>query len=110
MKFEFDEKQFKDIAATIKVNYLPGTKFIDVNTYSQLIDKTFDCIKDQYVHLIRDSRKEQRKNMGNHKVYFELIDASMNNAEALINEALRKMYILAGCDGAQWENNEQALL
>lgn len=57
MKFEFDENQFKQIASKIKPNYLPGTKFIDINTYNELVDKTYDCIKDKYVELVKTSRK-----------------------------------------------------
>ena len=109
MKFEFDDNQFKQIASKIKVNYLPGTKFIDANTYNEVIDKTFDCVRDKYVELVKSSRKEQRKNMANHKVYFELIDGFMNNAESLIAEGQRRLYAAIGGDVAKWEENEQAL-
>ena len=80
MKFDFDENQIKQLIASIKVNYIPGTKFIDLNTYNQLVDKTYDCIKEKYVELVKTSRKEQRKNIANHKTYFELINSFMSNA------------------------------
>ena len=80
MKFDFDENQIKQLTASIKVNYIPGTKFIDLNTYNQLVDKTYDCIKEKYVELVKTSRKEQRKNIANHKTYFELINSFMSNA------------------------------
>lgn len=80
MKFDFDENIFKQAASKIKVNFLPGTKFIDPNTYGQLTDVVYDCIKDKYVELVQTSRKEQRKNVNNHKAYFELISSSMSNS------------------------------
>lgn len=110
MKFEFDENLFKSAASKIKVNFLPGTKFIDHNTYGQLVDGVFDCIKDKYVELIKTSRKEQRKNINNHKVYFDLINSSLTNSESLIIEGQRKLYGLIGCDSNKWENNGQILL
>jgi hypothetical protein len=48
--------------------------------------------------------------MANHKVYFELIDGFMNNAESLIAEGQRRLYAVIGGDVAKWEENEQALL
>lgn len=103
MKFEFNETQVKELTAPIKINYIPGTKFIDANTYSVLVDKSYDLIMDKYVDLVRDSRKEQRKNMANHKVYFELIDSFMSNSESLIAEGQRKLYSNLGFDVARWE-------
>lgn len=105
MKFDFDEKQLKEIASSIKVNYLPNTKFIDANTYGQIIDKTFDLAKEKYVELVRNSRKEQRKNMANHKVYFELISSYMTNLESLVIQAQRKIYSTLGFDVTKWEEN-----
>ena len=110
MKFEFDENLFKEAASKIKVSFLPGTKFIDPNTYGQLTENVFDCIKDKYVELIQTSRKEQRKNINNHKAYFELISSSMSNSESLVIEAQRKLYGLLGCDSKKWEDNGQTLL
>lgn len=48
MKFDFDEKQVKQLSNQIKVNFIPGTKFIDGNTYNQIIDKTYDVVKDKF--------------------------------------------------------------
>ena len=57
MKFDFDENLFKEAASKIKVNFFPGTKLIDPNTYGQLTEFVYDCIKDKYVDLIQTSRK-----------------------------------------------------
>lgn len=103
INFDFDDKVFKNLSSSIKVNLLPGTKFIDANTYTQLIEKTLDCVADKYVELVRSSRKEQRKNMSNHKVYFDLINGFMNNSEAMIIEAQRKLYVSLGFDANKWE-------
>lgn len=60
--------------------------------------------------MIQKSRKEQRKNINNHKAYFELINSSMTNAESLVIEGQRKLYGLIGCDVKKWEENGQMLL
>jgi hypothetical protein len=57
MDFKLDEKLLKDLSTTIKVNYLPGTKFVDANTYSQIVDKTYESVKDTYVDLVKTSRR-----------------------------------------------------
>ena len=84
LEFIFDDELIKKTAAKIKANYIPSTKFVDVTTYNQIVEKTFECCEKLYIDLVKNSRAEQRKNIENHQVYFKLINDFLNNSEALL--------------------------
>ena len=56
MDFKLDDEVFKTAAKQIKVHSLGNTKLIDLSTYTQLIDKSYDCLKDVYTSLVKQSR------------------------------------------------------
>lgn len=46
MKFNLDQQLANKIASEIKIQYMPGSKHISFETYSQIVEGTFKLIKE----------------------------------------------------------------
>jgi hypothetical protein len=47
VQFNFSEEQAKKIADEIKVDYVPGTSYISFKTYSDIVNRSYDLIKEE---------------------------------------------------------------
>lgn len=57
------------------IQYIPGThQLVGLKTYNQIVEKTYDLIKDEYEKVTRDSRKKQRENFKDHAKYLSIMN------------------------------------
>ena len=60
VKFEIDEALASQLAGDIKIEHIPSTSMINLNTYKQIVDQSFNLIKKEYERITKDSRQKQR--------------------------------------------------
>ena len=46
VKFNLSDQLATKIASNIKIEYIPGTAYIGLRTYSQIVEGTYDLIKE----------------------------------------------------------------
>lgn len=73
----------------IKVQYQPGTDFINIETYGQIVHNTFPLVKDEYKRMTLEARTKQRNLIGEAKQYIEAVIEYLTNTEVLILEGQR---------------------
>lgn len=63
IKINISEEQAEKIANDIKVVYVPGTSYITLKSYSDLVTGSFPLIKDEHARITQEARKQQRENI-----------------------------------------------
>ena len=72
---------------------------IGLKTYSQIVDKSFELLKSEYQRITEEARVTQRKLLGEPKKYLDFLNEYLNNTEALILEAQKKIGAKVGLQG-----------
>lgn len=60
VKFNLDESKASQLASDIKIENIPGTSMIGLNTYKQIVDSSFNLIKTEYERVTKEARVKQR--------------------------------------------------
>jgi hypothetical protein len=68
-------EKIDEACRSISVQTQPGTvDLINIQTYGQIVQNTFDVVKDEYIRLTTEARKKQRS----------CLSQAQNYAEALV--------------------------
>jgi len=60
-KHKFDEEKLNQAKAKVEIKYLPNTvDTIHISTYAQIIEQTYEVVKDEYKRLTSEARVKQR--------------------------------------------------
>ena len=86
-KHHFEEAKLQTAKNAIQVQYFPGTvDLIHVTTYSQIVENTFEVIKDEYKRLTDEARVKQRPLFNEPAKYLQTLIEYLTNTEVLILE------------------------
>ncbi len=94
------------IASKIKIEYIPGTKYIGFVTYSQIVRGSFELIKEENIKLTKDARVQQRANIKDNAKYLAIMNEYLMNGEALIIEGQKLLARKVGLTDRQLEESE----
>lgn len=99
-----------EIKKEFKIEYMPGTDIISIQTYGQIIHHTFPLVKDEYKRLTLESRQKQREALTDPKKYVLALVEYLNNTEALILEGQRAVVKVIGLNQKNVEESEVTLM
>ena len=83
--FKISEEKAGKLASEVEIQYIPGThQLVGLKTYNQIVEKSYELIKEEYEKLTHDSRKKQREHFKDHSKYLSIMNEYLTNSEALI--------------------------
>lgn len=83
---------------------------IGLKTYSQIVDKSFNLIKEEYQKLTIEARKQQRASSNDYPQYLKIMNEYLNNGEALIIEAQTLLAKKLGLPDKKLEESELVMM
>ncbi|MCB0368048.1 MAG: hypothetical protein KDD45_01085 [Bdellovibrionales bacterium] len=84
-KHQFSEEKIAAAAKKVDVKYLPNTvDTLHITTYAQLVENTFDVVKDEYRRLTQEARLKQRTLTKDPSKYLETLTEYLTNTEVLV--------------------------
>ena len=83
---------------------------IGLKTYSQIVDKSFNLIKEEYQKLTIEARKQQRASSNDYPQYLKIMNEYLNNGEALIIEAQTLLAKKLGLPNKKLEESELVMM
>lgn len=105
VKFNFSDEIATKIASKIKIEYIPGTRYIGFQTYHQIVSGSFELIKDENSRLTKDARVQQRANLKDNAKYLAVLNEYLMNGEALIIEGQKTLARKVGLTDRQLEDS-----
>jgi hypothetical protein len=110
-KHKFDEEKLNQAKAKVEIKYLPNTvDTIHISTYAQIIDQTYEVVKDEYKRLTSEARTKQRELTKDTTKYLETLTEYLTNTEVLILEGQKAIANKAGITNQRLEEAEGTLM
>lgn len=106
VKFDIDESVASQLAGDIKIEHIPNTNMIGLNTYKQIVDSSYNLIKSEYERVTKDARKKQRENSKDTAEYLKTMNEYLTNSEALIIEGQTLLAKKLGLPDKKLEESE----
>jgi hypothetical protein len=110
-KHSFNEAQLEEAKKLVEVKYLPNTvDTIHITTYAQIVDASFNVVKDEYKRLTEEARIKQRSCMKDTSKYLEALTEYLTNTEVLIIDGQKALAAKLGLSAQKLEEVESTLM
>lgn len=110
VKFNLSEEQAEKIANDIKIEYVPGTSYITLKSYSDIVNGCFPLIKEEHARITKEARVAQRENISDDAKYLKIMNDYLMNGEALIIEGQKLLAKKLGLAETKLEESEIFLM
>lgn len=110
VKFNLSEEQASQIASKIKIEYIPGTSYIGLKTYSQIVEGSYELVRSENTRLSKEARVQFRANAKDSAKYLALMNEYLLNGEALIIDGQKLIAKKVGLQDNQLEESEVLMI
>lgn len=110
-KHQFPEDKLESTKKAVEVKYLPNTvDTIHITTYAQIVESTYEVVKDEYKRLTHEARVQQRELVKDTPKYLTALTEYLTNTEVLILEGQKAIAGKVGITAQKLEEAEGTLM